>query len=80
LLDRPPSRRDRQRAARSTNRKARWRDRQRRGVIVARGVEVSAVGLDFLISTRWLAEHDARDLDAIGRAITAMIEDSGRRK
>jgi hypothetical protein len=76
MLDRPPSRRDRQRAAR----KGRWRDRQRRGVVVARGVEVSAVGLDFLIATRWLPEHDARDLDAIGRAITAMIEDSGRRK
>jgi len=40
-------------------RKARWRDRQRRGVMCPQGVEVSAVGLDFLIATRWLAEEDA---------------------
>jgi hypothetical protein len=72
MLQRPP--------ARHNARKRRYRDRQRRGVVCPRGVEVSAVGLDFLIATHWLAEADADDLDAIGRAISAMIEDSGRRK
>jgi hypothetical protein len=61
----------------ATARKARWRDRQRRGVVVAQ-VEVSAVGLDFLIATHWLAESDATDPVAIGRAISALIEASGQ--
>jgi len=51
-------------------RKARHRDRQRRGVVCPRGVEVSAVGLNFLISTRWLQEGHADDLAAIGDAIS----------
>jgi hypothetical protein len=75
MLHRPPSRRERQR-----DRKARWRDRQRRGVVCPRAVEVSAIGLDFLITTHWLREQDAGNLDEIGRAITALLEDSGRRK
>jgi hypothetical protein len=41
MLVRPP--------ATATARKARWRDRQRRGVVCPQGVEVSAVELDFLI-------------------------------
>jgi hypothetical protein len=60
-------------------RKARYRARQRRGVLCSR-VEVSAIGLEFLISTRWLREEDAADPAAIGDAISRMIEDSGRRK
>src|SRR5262245_52309715 len=59
-------------------RKARWRERQRRGVIVA-AVEVSAVGLELLIATHWLAEADAADPVAIGRAISALLEASGQR-
>jgi hypothetical protein len=66
--------------ARQSERKRRYRDRQRRGVVCPRGVEVSAVGLDFLIETHWLREADATDLAQIGRAITAMIEDSGKRR
>lgn len=66
--------------AHQPDRKARWRDRQRRGVVCPQGVELSEVGLDFLISTQWLREEDAADPREIGRAITAMIEDSGRRK
>jgi hypothetical protein len=64
----------------TSTRKARWRDRQRRGVVVAQAVEVSAVGLDFLIATYWLREEDAADPVEIGRAISALIEDSGQRK
>ena len=66
--------------AHQPDRKARWRDRQRRGVVCPQGVEVSGIGLDFLISTHWLREEDAADPREIGRAITAMIEDSGRCK
>lgn len=76
MLDRPASRRERQ----HSERKARYRDRQRRGVVCPQAVEVSAIGLDFLIATQWLRQEDAADPRAIGRAITAMIEDSGRRK
>lgn len=70
MLARPPA----------TVRKARYRDRQRRGVVCPLGIEVSAIGLDFLVSTQWLREEDATDPREIGRAITAMIEDSGRQK
>jgi hypothetical protein len=72
MLERPPSP--------AAVRKARYRDRLRRAVVCPRGVEVSAIGLEFLISTRWLREEDAADPVAIGDAITRMIEDSGRRK
>lgn len=71
MLERPPSR--------QAVRKARYRERQRRGVMCVR-VEVSALGLELLVRTRWLAEVEAADLDAIGRAIGALLEDSGRRK
>jgi hypothetical protein len=74
VLERPSRRRT------DAERKARHRDRQRRGVVCPRGVELSAVGLDFLIRTQWLAEGDATNLLEIGRAVTALIEDSGRRK
>jgi hypothetical protein len=52
MLQRPPSRRER-RAGFSqdlgaSRRKRRYRQRQRRGVMCARGVEVSVIGLDFL--------------------------------
>ena len=60
-------------------RKARWRERQRRGVLVAQ-VEVSAVGLDLLIATHWLAEVDAGNPAAIGRAISALLEDSAKQR
>ena len=50
-------------------RKQRWRERQRRGVVVA-DVEVSAATLDFLIGTHWLREPDATDPAAIGSAIS----------
>jgi hypothetical protein len=61
-------------------RKKRYRDRRRRGVACPKGVEVSAVGLDFLIATGWLREEDAADPIAIGDAISRMIEDSGANK
>jgi len=76
MLDRP----DQDRRRPDAERKERYRDRQRRGVVCPRGIEVSAVGIDFLIATRWLREEDAADLLEIGRAVTAMIEESGRRK
>ena len=60
-------------------RKQRWRERQRRGVVVA-DVEVSAATLDFLIGTHWLREPDATDPAAIGSAIGAMLEDTARRR
>jgi hypothetical protein len=77
MLHRPASQ-DRHRS--DAERKARHRDRQRRGVVCPRGIEVSAVGLDFLIRTQWLAEGDAANLFEIGRAVTALIEDSGPAK
>jgi len=57
MLQRPPSP--------GAARKARYRQRQRRGIVCSR-VEVSAIGLEFLISTRWLQQEDAADPVAIG--------------
>ena len=42
-------------------------------------VEVDADVLDLLITTRWLAEPEAGDRGAIGRAIAAMITDAAKR-
>ena len=42
-------------------RKQRWRDRQRRGVMVV-PVEISASTLDFIVETHWLRDDDAANL------------------
>jgi hypothetical protein len=39
-------------------------------------VEVDELVLDFLVRTGWLAEADAADAQAIGRAVTAMLRRS----
>jgi hypothetical protein len=75
MLERPPPRHPKQAA-----RKARYRDRLRRGVVCPQGVEVSAIALNFLIATCWLHERDAADPIAIGRSISALLEDSARRR
>jgi hypothetical protein len=76
MLHRP----DQYRRRPDAERKARHRDRQRRGVVCPKGVEVSAVGIDFLIRTQWLRPEDAGNLHEVGDAISRLIEDSGRRK
>jgi hypothetical protein len=48
--------------------KARYRERQRLGVVVAH-VPYNAPVLELLIQTRWLAERDAGDRLAVGLAI-----------
>src|SRR5262249_53381032 len=58
-------------------RKARWRERQRRGAIVVR-VEVGAAALGLLIATHWLLPAGAGAPVAIGRAIGALLEDSAK--
>lgn len=61
-------------------RKARLRDRRKRRVICAEGVEVSEAEIDLLIQTEWLIEADAADALAIGRAVTALLADTARRE
>jgi hypothetical protein len=78
MRERPSSRHQVARGA-AARRKARYRARQRRGILCAR-VEVSSYGVHFLIATRWLLERDATDLAAIGSAISALLEASGRQK
>lgn len=42
-------------------------------------VELGAEELSFLIRTQWLAEAEAGDKHAVGRAIGAMVADAARR-
>jgi hypothetical protein len=72
MLDRPSK--DRGKANRW---QADYRARQRNGRIVA-PVEADADVVGFLIRTKWLAESDAHDRRAIGRAITAVMKDAAK--
>jgi len=76
VLDRPPPRPPPRRPpARSSRRSAAqraYRARQRAGRIVA-PVEVGADVVDLLVRLGWLAEHEADDKVAIGKAIAAML-------
>src|SRR5262245_28147255 len=60
------------------DRHARYRARQRDGKAVY-AVELGAAELDWLIRLQWLAEGEASDRDAVGRAIGAMLQDAARR-
>jgi hypothetical protein len=74
---------DRQHAAsKSTERRrasrARYRQRLKVGRIVPLDFDIGAAELDLLIKTRWLAERDAADRAAIGRALRAMLSDAAK--
>ena len=75
MLDRPPDAKRQRKAARQ----ARWRRRQREGVIPLPTVEIDAAGIQWLISTvRVLDEADADDPAEIAAAITRMIANAAR--
>jgi hypothetical protein len=57
-----------------TARQARWRQRQRDGKAVY-SVEVGHEVLSLLIEFNWLLDRDAEDRDAVGRALSAFLED-----
>jgi hypothetical protein len=84
MLDRPPRARDggkrasNLRSGRRASAQRRYRQRQRDGRAVYR-VEVDGEVVALLIRTRWLAEADAGDKQAVGRAISAMISDAAKR-
>src|SRR5262245_19064223 len=42
-------------------------------------IELDGEGLSFLIRTGWLLEGEADDRQAIGRALSAMVQDAARR-
>jgi hypothetical protein len=69
VLERPPSRRDRQRA----NRWRRYRQRVRNGRMVPDMPDVGSEEISFLIGTQWLAESEAADRRAVGCAIARAV-------
>jgi len=81
-LQRPPPARQPRLKSEPCSARARWqrawRRRRAAGVMVV-PVEIDAAVLDLLITTGWLAELEAGDKAAIGRAIAAMLKDAARR-
>jgi hypothetical protein len=57
----------------------RYRRRHADGRAVARGVEYDADVLDLLIALGWLREGEADDPKQVGRAITALMEDTAKK-
>jgi hypothetical protein len=73
LEERPPSRRDRERARR-TEATRRWRQRAARGEAVA-PVDVDGEMIDFLVhDALCLAESDADDMTKVGAAIRRYVK------
>jgi hypothetical protein len=68
------SRSDRQRAAQRA-----YRQRQRDGEGIA-PVTYTAMIIEFLITTRWLAESDAGDRAAIGKAMSAALAEAAKQR
>jgi hypothetical protein len=67
-----------QRPDRAPDRRARHRQRARDGR-ACYSVELGGEELSFLIRTQWLAEGEASDRRAVGRAIGALLRASARR-
>ena len=73
MLERPP-RRDRQR-----EHQREYRRRQRAGEGVAPAPFTVAI-VNFLIETKWLAETDAGDRAAIGKAMSAALANAAKHR
>jgi hypothetical protein len=58
----------------ATERTRRCRRRIALGLACPEQIEISALGLDWLVATGFLQDKDAGDRVAVGRAITLMIE------
>ena len=72
MLDRPPSRRER-----NTMRVRRHRQRQR-DHRMAVTVEVGAELIDLMVRTGWLERRDVHTRDQIARALSAMVADAAK--
>jgi hypothetical protein len=71
MLHRPPRR------STPAARKARYRDRLRRGAMTVQ-IEIGADLVDWLISVQWLERGRADDRREIGAAIVRMLADAAR--
>ena len=58
----------------STVRVKRLRERRSRGVAMVAPVEVGEGGIDLLVSSGLLKEHETRDRKAVGKACLAALE------
>ena len=59
----------------STLRARRLRERRSRGVAMCAPVEVGEGGIDLLVSSGLLKEHETRDRKAVGAAYLAVLEE-----
>ncbi|MGV7215036.1 hypothetical protein [Bradyrhizobium sp. UFLA05-112] len=74
MLQRPPSSRP-SKAERRRARKARYRQRQRDGVMTAQ-IEVGSQVIDLLVRTGWLPPREVHDRREISEAIARMLRDA----
>jgi hypothetical protein len=65
-------------ADRRRERNSRHRQRCRAGRMVPLDFDVNREVIDMLVRTRWLADRDAGDRHAIGRALRRMLESAAK--